>query len=126
LDKEREFQKGYKHNVEIWRKNRAKVEQKIKRLINKVQDENEELKGSITPLKSQDEELQDLRHKSKIWQTIERKWIEALFLHKQQEEALGSQVKTLTTFMSKTPPSPLSQIKTWCGRPGYNVKGKIK
>jgi hypothetical protein len=82
--------------VEIWRKNRAKVEQKIKRFINKVLDENEELKGSITPLKSQDEELQDLRHKSKIWQTIERKWIKALFLHKQLEGALGSQVKTLT------------------------------
>jgi hypothetical protein len=26
LDKERDFQKGYKHNVEIWRKNRAEVE----------------------------------------------------------------------------------------------------
>ncbi len=30
LDKERKFQKGYKHNVEIWRKNGAKVEQKKK------------------------------------------------------------------------------------------------
>ncbi len=28
LDKERDFQKGYKHNVEIWRGNRAKVKQK--------------------------------------------------------------------------------------------------
>jgi hypothetical protein len=26
LDKERDFQKGYKRNVEIWRKNKAKVE----------------------------------------------------------------------------------------------------
>jgi hypothetical protein len=26
LDKERDSQKGYKHNVEIWRKNRAKAE----------------------------------------------------------------------------------------------------
>jgi bacterioferritin (cytochrome b1) len=28
LDKERDFQKGYKHNVKIWRGNRAKVKQK--------------------------------------------------------------------------------------------------
>jgi hypothetical protein len=26
LDKEKDFQKGYKHNVEIWRKNRVEVE----------------------------------------------------------------------------------------------------
>jgi hypothetical protein len=26
LDKEKEFQKGYKHNVKIWRKNRVEVE----------------------------------------------------------------------------------------------------
>jgi hypothetical protein len=38
--------------VEIWKKNRAKVEQKIKRLIKKLHDENEELKGSTTRLKS--------------------------------------------------------------------------
>ncbi len=25
LDKERDFHKGYKHNLEIWRKNRAKA-----------------------------------------------------------------------------------------------------
>jgi hypothetical protein len=74
----------------------AKVEQKIKRLINKLQDDNEEFKGSTSQLKSQDEELQDLRHKSKIWETIKMKWIETLFLHKQQKKALGSQVKTLT------------------------------
>ncbi len=75
LDKEREFQKGYKHkhNVEIWKKNRAEVEQKIKRLIKKLHDENEELKGSTTRLKSQDEELQDLRQTVKIWETIKRK-----------------------------------------------------
>jgi hypothetical protein len=40
--------------------------------------------------------LQDLRQKSKIWETINRKWTEALFFHKQQQEALGSQVKALT------------------------------
>jgi ribosomal protein L31E len=57
---------GYKHNVEIWRKNIIEVEQKIKVFIKKLQDENEELKGSTTQLKSQDEKLQDLRHKAKI------------------------------------------------------------
>ncbi len=36
LDKERDFQKGYKHNVEIWRKNRAKVEHKNKMFIKKL------------------------------------------------------------------------------------------
>jgi hypothetical protein len=52
LDKRRDFQKGYKHNVEIWRKNWAKVKQKNKVFIKKLQDENEELRGSITWLKS--------------------------------------------------------------------------
>ncbi len=61
LDKQREFQKGYKHNVEIWRKNNAKAEQKNKVLIKKLHDENEELKGSTTRLKSQDDELQNLK-----------------------------------------------------------------
>ncbi len=95
LDKEREFQKGYKQNVEIQRKNKAKAEEKIKRFIKKLHDENEELKGSTTWLKSQDEELHDLKQKSKIQETTKRKWIEALFLHKQQK-ALGNQVKALT------------------------------
>jgi len=36
LDKERNFEEGYKHNVEIWRKNRAKVEQKIRMFIKKL------------------------------------------------------------------------------------------
>jgi hypothetical protein len=49
--------------VETWRKNRAKVKQKIKVLINKLQDENEELKGSTTQSKSHDEELLDLKQK---------------------------------------------------------------
>jgi hypothetical protein len=38
--------------LETWKKNRAKVEQKIKTLIKKLHDENEELKGSTTRLKS--------------------------------------------------------------------------
>jgi hypothetical protein len=33
LDKERDFQKGCKHNVEMWRMNKAKVEQKNKVFI---------------------------------------------------------------------------------------------
>ncbi len=53
----------------------VEVEQKIKVLIKKLQDENEELKGSTTWLKSQEEELQDLTQKAKIWETIEKKWI---------------------------------------------------
>jgi hypothetical protein len=43
--------------VEIWRKNKAKVEQKNKVFIKKLQDENEEFKGNTTWLKSQVEEL---------------------------------------------------------------------
>jgi hypothetical protein len=57
LDKEKDFQMGYKHNVEIWNKNRAEVEQKNKMFIKKLHDENEELKGSTTQLKLQDEKL---------------------------------------------------------------------
>jgi len=52
--------------------------------IKKLQDENEELKGSTTQLKLQDEELQDSRQQTKIWETIERKWTKAMFLHKKQ------------------------------------------
>jgi hypothetical protein len=29
-------------------------------------------------------------------------------------------------FMSKTPPSPLSRTRTWCGCLGYTMEGKIK
>jgi hypothetical protein len=43
--------------VEIWKKNKAKAQKKNKIFINKLHDENEELKGSITQLKFQDEEL---------------------------------------------------------------------
>ncbi len=96
LDKGRYFQKGYKHNVEIWRKNRVQVEQKNKMLIKKLQDGNEELKGSIAWLKSQDEGLQNLKQKAEIWETTKRKWIEALFLHKKQQDVLDDQVKALT------------------------------
>jgi hypothetical protein len=37
----------------------------------------------------QDEELQDLRQKAEIWETIERKWTKALFLHKKQYKKIG-------------------------------------
>ncbi len=95
LDKERNFQNGYKHNVEISRKNMAKAEQKNKVFIKKLQDDNDEFKGSTTPLKFQDEKLYNSRQKVEIWETTWRKWTYALFLHKKQQEALDSQVKTL-------------------------------
>ncbi len=44
----------------------------------------------------QDEKLHDLRQKAEIQGTTKRKWTEALFLHKKQQEALDSQVKALT------------------------------
>jgi hypothetical protein len=45
MDKEKDFQKGYKQNVEIWRKNRVEAEYTNKLFIKKLRDENEELKG---------------------------------------------------------------------------------
>jgi hypothetical protein len=44
----------------------------------------------------QDEGLHNLKQKVEIKETAKRKWIETLFLHKKQHEALDSQVKTLT------------------------------
>jgi chromosome segregation ATPase len=52
LDKERDFQKEYKNNIEIWRKNRTKNKQRVKALIQKLQDENKELKVKTTLMKS--------------------------------------------------------------------------
>jgi hypothetical protein len=52
LDKEMDFQKEYKHNIEIWRKNRTKNKQKVKAFIQKLQDENKELKVKTTLMKS--------------------------------------------------------------------------
>ncbi len=40
LDKERDFQKEYKHNIKIQKKNWVKSEQQIKAFIQKLQDEN--------------------------------------------------------------------------------------
>ncbi len=95
LDKERDLQKGYKHNVEICKKNKE-VEQNIKMFIKKLQDENEELKDNTTQLKSQDEKKKHLKQKVESWETTERKWTQALFFHKKQQEALSSKVKALT------------------------------
>ncbi len=36
LDKKKDFQRWYKHNVEIWRKNKGEVEQKNKIFIKKL------------------------------------------------------------------------------------------
>jgi hypothetical protein len=78
LDKERDFHKGYKHDVKNWRKNKAQDEQENKLFITKLQDENVEFKGSTTWLKSEDEKLQNLKQKVEIWETTERKWTNAL------------------------------------------------
>ncbi len=40
LKKQKDFQKEYKHNIKIWRKQRTKNEQKIKPLILKVKKKN--------------------------------------------------------------------------------------
>ncbi len=34
--------------------------------------------------------------------------------------------QSLIPFMSKTPPSPISQTRIWCGGPDYTMEGKIK
>ncbi len=47
LDKERDFQREYKHDIKIWMKNKTKNGQKIKTLIEKLQDDNKELKANI-------------------------------------------------------------------------------
>jgi hypothetical protein len=52
--------------------------------IKKLHDENEKVRGSTTRLKLHDEDLQNLRLKVDIWETIERKWTKTLFLHKKQ------------------------------------------
>ncbi len=77
LDKKKKFQKGHKHNVKIQRKNIIEVEQKNKLFIKKLKDDNEELKGSIAQLKTQDE-LQNLKQKANIWETTKRKWTKTI------------------------------------------------
>jgi hypothetical protein len=41
-------------------------------------------------MKSQDEELKELKKVVEDWETTERKWVETLFHYKQQHEALGN------------------------------------
>ncbi len=77
-------------------KNKTKNEQNIKVFILKKQDQNKDLKAKTTLMKSQDEELKELRKMIKAQETTKRKWAETLFLYKQQQEALGSQVEALT------------------------------
>jgi len=74
LEKERDFQKKYKHNIEICRKQRTENEHKIKMLILKMKEENEELKEKIGLMKSEIEKLKELRKTVKVLETIERKW----------------------------------------------------
>ncbi len=52
LDKEKDFQKEYKHNIEIEKKNWAENQQKIKAFTQKLQDEIKEFKVSTTWMKS--------------------------------------------------------------------------
>ncbi len=59
--------------MEIWRKSRVETKQNITVIIKKLHDENDELKGSTTRLKPHEEELQDLRQKVEIWETMEKK-----------------------------------------------------
>ncbi len=58
--------------------------------------ENEELKQKIGLMKSEIEELKELRKTVEVLETIERKWTKTLFIYKQQKEALSSQVEALT------------------------------
>jgi len=37
-----------------------------------------------------------LKQKAKVWETTERKWVEALLFYEQKHEALDKQGKTLT------------------------------
>jgi len=53
LEKERDFQKKYKRNIKIWWKRRTENEHKIKMLILKMTEENEELKEKIGLMKSE-------------------------------------------------------------------------
>ncbi len=46
-------------------------------------------------MKSHAEKLQELKKMAKTQETIKKKWTKALLQYKQQQEALGNQVKTL-------------------------------
>jgi hypothetical protein len=58
--------------------------QNIKTLILKMKVENEELEEKTRLMKSQIEELKELKKIAKVWESVERKWIKTLFNYKQQ------------------------------------------
>ncbi len=47
-------------------------------------------------MKSQIEELKELKKTVEVWESKERKWIEILLNYKQQQDALNSSVEALT------------------------------
>lgn len=47
-------------------------------------------------MKSQIEELKELKKTIEVWENKERKWIEILLNYKQQQDALNSWVEALT------------------------------
>ncbi len=61
----------------------------------RIKEKNEELKEKTSMMKSQIKELKELGKTGKVWEAIEKKWIETLFNYKQQKEALNSQVEAL-------------------------------
>jgi ribosome maturation factor RimP len=65
LDKARDFQKEYKHNINIWKKNMIKSEQKFKTFIFKMKEENVEFKEKTWQMKSHAEKLKELRKMAK-------------------------------------------------------------
>jgi ribosome maturation factor RimP len=66
LDKEKDFEKEYKHNIKIWRKQKIENEQNIKTLILKMKEHNEKFKEKIGLMKSLIEELKELRKVAKV------------------------------------------------------------
>ncbi len=66
MDKEKDFEKEYKHNIKIWRKQKIENEQNIKTLILKMKEDNEKFKEKIGLMKSLIEELKELRKVAKV------------------------------------------------------------
>jgi flagellar biosynthesis regulator FlaF len=52
--------------------------------IQKLQDENKELKAQIILMKSHDEELKELRKTIEAWEVTRKIWAKTLFHYKQQ------------------------------------------
>jgi hypothetical protein len=49
----------------------------------RIKEKNEELKEKTSMMKSQIKELKELGKTGKVWEAIEKKWIETLFNYKQ-------------------------------------------